>query len=287
MNFFLSYIILSQIYCIAALSTNLLVGVIGIFSVSQAAMVGIGAYTFALLTTAVGLPFPVAIVGAIVVCAALNVVTSLPALRLAGDYFVVTSFGTQLVATAVFINWSEVTGGASGLAGIPAPMLFGYGSESPVVFVWLTSIFLVLVALSYWLLMRSPYGRILNAIRQDEIAVVAAGRKVLRAKLGVSAVSGAYAGIAGALYAAFVSFIDPQSFEIHVSVLILTMVVVGGARTLAGSIIGPFLLMAVPQLLSLIDLPSTMLGPTRQLAFGVILVAFMLWRPQGIAGRKL
>lgn len=287
MNFFLSYIILSQIYCIAALSTNLLVGVIGIFSVSQAAMMGIGAYTFALLTTAVGLPFPVAIVGAIVVCAALNVVTSLPALRLAGDYFVVTSFGTQLVATAVFINWSEVTGGASGLAGIPAPMLFGYGSESPVVFVWLTSIFLVLVALSYWLLMRSPYGRILNAIRQDEIAVVAAGRRVLSAKLGVSAVSGAYAGIAGALYAAFVSFIDPQSFEIHVSVLILTMVVVGGARTLAGSIIGPFLLMAVPQLLSLIDLPSTMLGPTRQLAFGVILVAFMLWRPQGIAGRKL
>jgi branched-chain amino acid transport system permease protein len=287
MNFFLSYIILSQIYCIAALSTNLLVGVIGIFSVSQAAMMGIGAYTFALLTTAVGLPFPIAIVGAIVVCAALNVVTSLPALRLAGDYFVVTSFGTQLVATAVFINWSEVTGGASGLAGIPAPMLFGYGSESPVVFVWLTSLFLALVALSYWLLMRSPYGRILHAIRQDEIAVVAAGRRVLRAKLGVSAVSGAYAGIAGALYAAFVSFIDPQSFEIHVSVLILTMVVVGGARTLAGSIIGPFLLMAVPQLLSLIDLPSTMLGPTRQLAFGVILVAFMLWRPQGIAGRKL
>lgn len=287
MNFFLSYIILSQIYCIAALSTNLLVGVIGIFSVSQAAMMGIGAYTFALLTTAVGLPFPVAIVGGIVVCAALNVVTSLPALRLAGDYFVVTSFGTQLVATAVFINWSEVTGGASGLAGIPAPMLFGYGSESPVVFVWLTSLFLALVALTYWLLMRSPYGRILHAIRQDEIAVVAAGRRVLRAKLGVSAVSGAYAGIAGALYAAFVSFIDPQSFEIHVSVLILTMVVVGGARTLAGSIIGPFLLMAVPQLLSLIDLPSTMLGPTRQLAFGVILVAFMLWRPQGIAGRKL
>ena len=287
MNFFLSYIILSQIYCIAALSTNLLVGVIGIFSVSQAAMMGIGAYTFALLTTAVGLPFPVAIVGAIVVCAALNVATSLPALRLAGDYFIVTSFGTQLVATAVFINWSEVTGGASGLAGIPAPMLFGYGSESPVVFVWLTSLFLALVALSYWLLMRSPYGRILHAIRQDEIAVVAAGRRVLRAKLGVSAVSGAYAGIAGALYAAFVSFIDPQSFEIHVSVLILTMVVVGGARTLAGSIIGPFLLMAVPQVLSLIDLPSTMLGPTRQLAFGVILVAFMLWRPQGIAGRKL
>src|SRR5699024_9741124 len=111
--------------------------------------------------------------------------------------------------------------------------------------------------------------------------------RVLRAKIGVSAVSGAYAGIAGALYAAYISFIDPASFDIHVSVLVVTMVVVGGARSLAGSIIGPFLLMAIPQVLTLIDIPSTLLGPVRQLIYGLILIAFMLWRPQGIAGRSL
>ena len=127
----------------------------------------------------------------------------------------------------------------------------------------------------------------LHAIRQDEIAAVAAGRRVLRAKVGVAAVSGAYAGIAGGLYATYISFIDPTSFDIHVSVLVVTMLVVGGARTLSGSIIGPFLLIAVPQLLAMIDLPSTLLGPMRQLVYGLILIAFMVWRPQGIAGRRL
>ena len=105
--------------------------------------------------------------------------------------------------------------------------------------------------------------------------------------MGVAAVSGAYAGVAGALYATYISFIDPVSFDNHVSVLVVTMLVVGGARTLAGSIIGPFLLLAIPQLLALVDIPSTIVGPVRQLLYGVILIAFMLWRPQGIAGRKL
>ena len=100
-----------QIFAIAALSTNLLVGIIGIFSVSQAAIMGIGAYACALLLLNLDLPFFVALAGAMLICAAVNIVTSLPSLRLAGDYFVVTSFGIQLVATAVFINWSAVTGG--------------------------------------------------------------------------------------------------------------------------------------------------------------------------------
>ena len=286
MNFFLSFVILAEIFSIAALSTNLLMGIVGIFSVAQAAIMGIGAYTTALLLMA-GVSFPLALVAAIAVCAALNVISSLPSLRLAGDYFIITSFGTQLVATAVFINWQGVTGGASGLFGIPLPEVVGFTFTTSRQFVFLSTVCLVAVATSFWLLMRSPYGRLLNAIRLDEIAAVAAGRRVLRAKVGVAAVSGAYAGIAGALYATYVSFIDPTSFDIHVSVLVVTMLVVGGARTLAGSIIGPFVLIAVPQVLAMIDLPSTAVGPTRQLIYGLILIAFMLWRPQGIAGKKL
>lgn len=286
MNFFLSYIILAQIFAIIALSTNFLVGVIGIFSVSQAALMGVGAYAYAVAAMA-GVPFPVALLLAIVLCAILNVLTSLPSLRLAGDYFVVTSFGIQLVATAVFINWSAVTGGVSGIAGVPAPSFFGISTEEPGNFIVVTTLALIAAAIGYALLMRSSYGRVLNAIRLDELAVVAAGRNVLQLKLGISAVSGAYAGLGGALYAIFLSFIDPSSFEIHVSVLILTMLVVGGARTLAGSIIGPFILLSIPQLMALISLPPTMVGPARSLAYGVLLVAFMLLRPQGIAGRRL
>jgi branched-chain amino acid transport system permease protein len=286
MNFFLSFVVLAEIFSIVALSTNLLMGVVGIFSVAQAAIMGIGAYVFGVLSM-MGVPFPLAMAAVIVVCAFINLLSSLPSLRLAGDYFIITSFGTQLVATAVFINWSSMTGGASGLSGIPIIELFGFSFATSRQFVVLSTVALLLVAVSFWLILRSPYGRMLNAIRLDEIAVIASGRRVLNAKIGVSAVSGAYAGIGGALYAAYISFIDPASFDIHVSVLVVTMVVVGGARTLAGSIIGPFLLMAIPQLLTMIDIPSTLLGPVRQLSYGLILIAFMLWRPQGIAGRSL
>ncbi len=286
MNFFLSYIILAEIFAIVALSTNFLVGVIGIFSVSQAAIMGVGAYAYAIAVMA-GIPFPLALLLAITLCALLNVATSLPSLRLEGDYFVVTSFGLQIVATAVFMNWSAVTGGTSGIAGIPAPRFSGLSFDEPENFVFLSTFALGLASAGYWLLMRSSYGRTLHAIRLDELAAVAAGRHVLQMKLGISAVSGAYAGLGGALYAIFMSFIDPSSFEIHVSVLILTMLVVGGARTLAGSILGPFIILAVPQMLTLLALPPHLIGPLRSLAFGVILVSFMLWLPKGLAGRKI
>ena len=286
MNFFLSYLILAQIFAIMALSTNFLVGIIGIFSVSQAALMGVGAYAYAGVAMA-GMPFPVALLAAVTLCALLNTVTSLPALRLAGDYFVITSFGLQFIATAVFVNWVQVTGGSTGIAAIPAPRMLGISFEEPQYFVILSSLALALASLAYTLLMRSSYGRVLHAVRLNELAAGAAGRNVLKMKLGVSAVSGIYAGLAGALYAIFMSYIDPSSFEIQQSIVILTMLVIGGARTLTGSLIGPLLLLAIPQVLSLVHIAPELLGPTRALVFGALLVVFMLWRPQGIAGRKI
>ena len=286
MNFFLSYLILAEIFAIMALSTNFLVGIIGIFSVSQAALMGVGAYAYAGVAMA-GMPFPVALLAAVTLCALLNVVTSLPALRLSGDYFVITSFGLQFIATAVFVNWVQVTGGSTGIAAIPAPRMLGISFEEPQYFVILSSLALALAALAYTLLMRSSYGRVLHAVRLNELAAGAAGRNVLKMKLGVSAVSGIYAGLAGALYAIFMSYFDPSSFEIQQSIVILTMLVIGGARTLAGSLIGPLLLLAIPQVLSLVHIAPELLGPTRALVFGALLVVFMLWRPQGIAGRKI
>jgi branched-chain amino acid transport system permease protein len=286
MNFLLSYIILAQIYAILAISTNLMVGIIGIFSVAQAAIMGIGAYIYALCTMN-GLDFATSALIAISVCAIFNILTSLPALRLAGDYFVVTSFGIQIIASAVFINWAGVTGGASGIPGVPAPTLLKFVADTNSEFIVISTLALVLASTIFWLMMRSVYGRMLNAIRLDEIAAAAAGRDVLGAKLGVAAVSGGLAAMGGVLFASYFSYIDPSSFEIHVSVLFLTMLVVGGARTLVGSILGPLVILAIPQLLALIELPSTIVGPMRQLAYGVILVAFMLLRPQGIAGQKL
>ena len=199
-----------------------------------------------------------------------------------------TSFGIQLLATAVFTNWTAGTGGANGLPGIPPADLFGKTLETNIATdrsvpsgrcCW--------VAVAFWLIMRAPFGRLLRAIREDELAVAAAGKNVLRAKVSAAAMAGAFAGSAGGLYATFLSFIDPSSFDLDASILLLTMVVVGGARTLAGSIIGPFLLLALPQVLTLIDIPTTIAAAARQLIYGVLLIAFMLFRPQGLAGEKL
>ncbi len=287
MSFFLNYLIQAEIFSVMALSTNLLVGIIGIFSVSQAAIFGVGAYAVALLLLGKLASFPVAMLVAVLLCSILNIVLALPSLRVAGDYFVVTSFGCQLVATAIFINWSQLTGGASGLVGIPTPSIFGYSTEQPAAFAIVSTIVLLISCTGFWLLMRSPFGRIVHAIRQDELAVAAAGKDVLRAKVSVAAVSGAFAGMAGGLYATYLSFIDPTSFDIGVSIVILTMLVVGGARTLAGSLVGPFLLLALPHFLDLIHMSPTIVGPMRQLIYGALLIAFMMFRPQGIAGQRL
>ena len=151
----------------------------------------------------------------------------------------------------------------------------------------LGELLLLLARLAFGLVLRSPFGRLLKAIREDELAVAAAGKNVLRAKVSAAALAGGFAGTAGGLYATFMSFIDPVSFDLDASILLLTMVVVGGARTLAGSILGPFLLLALPQILALIDIPTTIAASMRQLLYGLLLIAFMLFRPQGLAGEKL
>ncbi len=288
MDFLFSYIVLAEIYVLLGLSTNLLVGIAGIFSVSQAAVFGVGAYLVAhFMMAADPVSFIPSMAIAAICCVALNILVTLPSLRVSGDYFVVTSFGIQLLATAVFTNWTAGTGGANGLPGIPPPDLFGLPIETTAQYAWLCTGAALLGCLCFFLIMRAPFGRLLRAIREDEIAVAAAGKNVLRAKVSAAALAGAFAGTAGGLYATFLSFIDPSSFDLDASILLLTMVVVGGARTLAGSIIGPFLLLALPQLLTLVEIPTTIAAAARQLIYGLLLIVFMLFRPQGLAGERL
>jgi len=287
MDFYFSYIVLAEIYVLLGLSTNLLVGIIGIFSVSQAAVFGVGAYIVAAFLMSGTLGFIPAMIVAFICCVILNILLALPSLRVSGDYFVVTSFGIQLLATAVFINWTAGTGGANGLPGIPPPEILGHTVGEAWEFLVLVTVATGLGCLAFGLILRAPFGRLLKAIREDELAVAAAGKNVLRAKVSAAALAGGFAGSAGGLYATFMSFIDPVSFDLDASILLLTMVVVGGARTLAGSIVGPFVLLALPHVLMLIDIPTTIAASMRQLIYGLLLIAFMLFRPQGLVGEKL
>src|SRR5580698_6365635 len=184
MDFWFSYITLAEIYVLLGLSTNLLVGIVGIFSVSQAAVFGVGAYIVAYFLM---MPEPMSFLPALgiaaICCILLNVLVTLPSLRVSGDYFVVTSFGIQLLATAIFTNWTAGTGGANGLPGIPPPDLWHYPLESGEQLMLLCTAAVVLGCLAFGLVLRSPFGRLLKAIREDELAVAAAGKNVLRAKV--------------------------------------------------------------------------------------------------------
>lgn len=287
MDFLFSYLNLVAIFIILSLSTNLLVGIVGIFSVSQAAIFGLGAYIVGYCLVNDVMSFLPALAVAALASLVLNVLITLPSLRVSGDYFVVTSFGIQLLATAAFTNLTDITGGASGMPGIPPAAFFGITVDSGFKNFLLAAIVAAIASVWFALLMRAPFGRLLRAIREDELAVAAFGKNVLFAKVRAAGIAGVMAGAAGGLYAVYLSFIDPTTFDLNASVLLLTMVVLGGARTLAGSIVGPLVLLALPQLLAFIDIPNMTAAAVRQGIYGLLLILFMVFRPQGLVGQKL
>ena len=197
MDFLFSYLILVAIYIILSLSTNLLVGIVGIFSVSQAAVFGVGAYIVGYCLVNDVVSFVPALGLAALASLFLNVLVTLPSLRVSGDYFVVTSFGIQLLATAAFTNLTDVTGGASGMPGIPPAEVLGFTIDSGFKNLLLAAIAAAIACVWFALLMRAPFGRLLRAIREDELAVAAFGKNVLLAKARAAAIAGVLAGAAG------------------------------------------------------------------------------------------
>jgi branched-chain amino acid transport system permease protein len=279
------YLVMVGIYAILALSLNLLIGYSGIFSLAHAAIYGIGAYASALAALKLGLGFWGGMVVAAGVGAFASALVAIPSLRVAGDYYVVASFGLQVVVLAVFMNWTDLTNGHAGLPGIPRPNLFGWVIDQPFEYVFLATAFAVLTYAICWRLTRSAFGRVLQAIRDDEIAAQAMGKNVVLVKIVIACISSALGAMAGSLYAHYITYINPSSFALHESIFIASLVILGGSERLAGPIVGAFLLLAIPELLKFLAIPDTVAAPMRQIIYGALLIIFMLFRPEGILGR--
>jgi branched-chain amino acid transport system permease protein len=279
------YLVMVGIYAILALSLNLLIGYSGIFSLAHAAIYGIGAYASALAALKLGLGFWGGMVVAAGVGAFASALVAIPSLRVAGDYYVVASFGLQVVVLAVFMNWTDLTNGHAGLPGIPRPNLFGWVIDQPFEYVFLATAFAVLTYAICWRLTRSAFGRVLQAIRDDEIAAQAMGKNVVLVKIVIACISSALGAMAGSLYAHYITYINPSSFSLHESIFIATLVILGGSERLAGPIVGAFLLLAIPELLKFMAIPDTVAAPMRQIIYGALLIVFMLIRPEGMLGR--
>ena len=285
MTYALHLLVLFEIYLLVAASLNLLIGYAGLLQVAHAAYYGVGAYVGSLLAARLGVGFLPAIACGGLAAAVLSLLVSLPAWRLRGDAFVLMSLSVQVALVAVFHNWAEVTGGPYGLSGIPGPAIMGVGVETVggVCLLYGASSAAGLGLLS--MLKRSAFGRSLEAVRDDELAACSVGLSARRVKVQAFAAASALVGAAGAMYAAYVTYIDPTSFSLDESILILSMVVVGGTGNLRGPVVGALTLIAIPEILRFIALPAPLSASVRLLVYGLLIIVMMRVRPQGLAGR--
>jgi branched-chain amino acid transport system permease protein len=285
MDYLLHVIVSIGIYGVLAVSLDLLTGRTGLLSIAHAAFYGIGAYASALLTMKCGWPFTLAAPAAMTVSAAVSLMVSLPSLRVHGEYFVIATFAFQVVLFNVLNNWLRVTGGPLGIPGIAHPVVIGWEVDSNAEFAVLGTVFAFIAWMVVSLIVTSPFGRVLHAIREDEAFAKACGKATLLYKVTAFALSSALAAMAGALYAHYITYIDPTSFMVMESILVLSMVIIGGAGSLWGPLVGAIVLVTLPEALRFVGLPAAAAANLRQIIYGVLLVVMMMARPQGLVGR--
>ncbi len=284
MTYLLHIFILIGIYVILSVSLNLLAGYTGILSMAHAAFYGIGAYVVALLALSVHTPFILNILLAIIAAGAFGAIVGIPSLRIKDDYFIIATFAFQIITFSVLNNLVSFTGGPMGLPGIPQPVIFGLKIDNHWSFLILTTILAVFTYFIANRIVSSPYGRILKAIREDEVFTQSLGKNVAAFKVKIFMVSAALASIAGVLYATYITYIDPTSFTVNESIFIISIVIIGGAGNLKGSVVGAIVLVMLPELLRFVGLPNSVAANIRQMLYGGLLVVFMLWRPRGFIG---
>lgn len=253
------------IYIILALGLNLITGVTGQLSFGHAAFMSIGAYTAALLTLKLHLPFVLALLAGGCMACFWGVLIGFPTLRLTGDYLGIATLGFGEIVLVVFTNM-QITGGAIGLAGIPR----------------YTNIFVVylLVAITVYCMYRiqySRFGRALLAIREDEIAAAAMGINTTLYKVQAFAIGAFFAGLGGGLYAHLLQYLNPNDFGFARSFEILNFVVLGGLGSIPGTILGTVVLTLAPEFLRFI-------AEYRMMIYGLLLVVMMIFRPNGLLG---
>jgi branched-chain amino acid transport system permease protein len=278
-DYWVDVAVLSGIYVILALGLNVIVGYTGLLNLGFAAFYAIGAYSYALLNTMLGIGFWPALLLSVVITTVAGFLLAFPALRLRGDYLAIVTLGFGEIVRLVLNNWDSLTRGPNGISGIDPPSFFGMTLGNLSAYYYLVLFFVLLTVFVMRRVEDSKIGRAWIAIREDEIASSAMGISAMRYKLYACAFGAFWAGIAGCLFAAKMRFVSPESFTFMESVLMLCMVIIGGVGSIAGVIVGAVLLVFLPELLREAQL-------YRMAAVGCGLVFLMVFRPQGLFGRK-
>jgi branched-chain amino acid transport system permease protein len=273
-EYYLSLLVFVGINSLMTMGLSMLMGYAGQISLGHAAFFGIGAYSSGILTTKYFFHPVGAFMIGIFLSALIAFLVGKPTLRLKGHYMAVATLGFGEILFIVFNELSSLTGGPSGLSGIPPLMIFGHPLEGAT-YLYLVWAFVILLLVFSLNVINSRVGRALRALHGSELAASAMGVDASRFKVQVFVLSAIYASTAGSLYAHFITFISPSSFSFMFSILLLMMVVVGGAETIWGALLGTLLLTLMPEYLRGLE-------DFEVLVYGAILMVVLLFMPQGI-----
>jgi branched-chain amino acid transport system permease protein len=273
----------------SATGLNILTGYTGLVSLGQAAFMGLGAYTVAVLELRAGTPALLNVAAGGFVAMAGGVIVGIPSLRVKGLYLAIATIAASFIAHFLFANWASVTGGTAGLS-VPPARVFGVALDTSLRTYWLIVPITVLMIVAAANLFRTRIGRAFIAIRDRDISAEVLGIPLLRYKLLSFGLSSFYAGVAGGLWAYFFRVVTPESFPLIMSIFFLAAIIVGGMGTILGAILGAVFMTMVPELLKLIVgwLPlggnaAVVLSPVRTIVFGALIVGFLVFEPHGLA----
>lgn len=270
--------VMIALYAMLGMGLNVLTGYTGLVSLGHAGFYGIGAYTCALLQVRLGINFWLALLIAGCFTALIGFLLGLPSLRLSGTYLSIVTLGFCEIVQMILKQWESVTNGNYGVRNIPKPVIFGFELNlANGGYLVLILVLLLLTALACLAIKKSNTGRAFLAIRDDELAASMMGIKTSRYKILAFVISAFITGIAGGFYSQLNGYIEPTNFIFNISILILSVVIVGGLGTLRGMVFGAALLQLFPEVFRF-------LNEWRFVIYGVLLVLMMRFRPQGALG---
>lgn len=277
--------IIVSIFAILGVSLNLVVGYGGLLSVAHAAFFGLGAYATAILLTTTSLGFFSSVLIGMLIAMVVALLIGMVLSRFDNDYYALASLGFNTIIVSIFLNWQSLTRGPLGIPGIDRPEIFGFSFSSNESFLALSLVALAFIFVISQAIVRSSFGRALKAIRDDEQALQVFGYRTTYYKLTIFMMSAAMAAVAGSLFASYITFIDPSSFGVLESVLMLSIVILGGLADNKGAVVGAIIIILLPEFLRFVGLPSDIAAQMRQVIYGLLLILLMMYRPQGFLGK--
>lgn len=279
-----------SIFVVGAIGLNILTGFTGQISIGHAAFMAVGAYTSAIITTKLGLPFWIALPCAGFFAAFTGMIFGIPSLRIKGLYLAIATLAAQFIIEYTIIHWEGLTNGITGMS-VPSPSLFGFVFDTDKKFYYLLLGFAAMAVITGRNLFRTRVGRAFIAIRDRDISAELIGVDIFRYKLLAFGISSFYAGVAGSLWGHYTNVITPEHFSIVLSVDYLAMIIVGGLGSILGTVLGVIFMILIPELLTTVAVLlkssfgeiTTLISAIKGLVFGVTIVLFLLLEPDGLS----